>query len=111
VLANAMKLEGAKVGGGDVLGALARTGLRLDSVNQPNDRVGAGDAAQTRLAAHVETPTAAAARPGYGVTGPGAGWWHEGEYDAEQGNDEDPGLYRKCYAGNRPPRPTELAGN
>ena len=111
VLAAAMQLEGAKVGGGDVQAALARTGLRLVSIDPADDQAdqlptnAAGRNAERRLGALIEDqpcPCGSRWLRLADVSGPGAGWWHEGdEYDAREGTDY-PGLFRKCYAGNRP---------
>jgi hypothetical protein len=100
VLADAMQLNGAKVRGGDVQHALARLGLRLVSVDEP-DPERTRPAAEARYAAVTES---APCDCGFewvrlrDADDSGSGWWHHGEEDDENG------FYRKCRAGNRAPR-------
>lgn len=100
VLADAMQLNGAKVRGGDVQHALARLGLRLVSVDEP-DPGRTYLAADARYAALVESTVCDCGFEWVRLRGAddiGAGWWHHGEEDDENG------FYRKCKAGNHAPR-------
>ena len=98
VLTDAMRLEGARALGGDVIMALARAGLRLVSIDSA-DPAGASTAAEARMSKITETRECACGLSVWArltnVTGPGAGWWHRDE--------EDGYTTRKCPEGNRKP--------